>query len=110
MRFFGGLAGERPFAGELFPVAPFRAAASAWCTAWIIGALKVKSAPFTGVLTRSEAHSLDKAILVVGLPPIFFFIGIAYFVYRRRFAWRDDAKAETDSSADPTSGRDTASG
>jgi hypothetical protein len=100
MRFFRGLAEGKGYSDESAPIAPFRAAAWVSCTLWIIGALKNKSVPFTGVLTRSEAHSLDKAILVVGLPPIFFFIAIAWFVYRRRQTWRAEAAGKLPSDRD----------
>ncbi len=40
-------------------------------------------------LNKNAAHELDKAILVLGVPPVLFFVGIFTFIYRRRGAWRN---------------------
>jgi hypothetical protein len=100
MRFFRGFAREKDLPIGPAPAAPLGVAAWASCAVWLIGTLKKNSAWVSGGLTRSEAHSLDKAILVIGLPPIFFFIGIAYFVYRRRQVWRGEAEAKAASHSD----------
>lgn len=36
------------------------------------------------ILSPSAAHSLDKAILVIGIPPLMIFLGIFFYFYRRR--------------------------
>lgn len=36
------------------------------------------------ILSPSAAHSLDKAILVLGIPPLMMFLGIFLYFYRRR--------------------------
>jgi hypothetical protein len=38
------------------------------------------------MLNPSQAHSLDKAILVIGIPPLMMFLGIFFYFYRRRRA------------------------
>jgi hypothetical protein len=38
------------------------------------------------MLSPSAAHSLDKAILVLGIPPLTIFIGIFVYFYRRQRA------------------------
>ncbi len=38
------------------------------------------------MLSHSAAHSLDMAILVLGIPPLTIFIGIFLYFYRRRKA------------------------
>ena len=70
--------------------------------AWIIGSLTRNNVWSFGGLSKSAAHSLDKAILVIGLPPVFFFIAIFYYIYRRRAAWRGEKDAEATAS-DPDS-------
>jgi hypothetical protein len=54
-----------------------------------------------GGLTQRSAHALDMAILVVGLPPAFFFIGLFLYIRRRSSAWRSeqDASSDTDSGS-----------
>lgn len=36
------------------------------------------------ILNHKQAHSLDQAILVLGIPPLTIFIGILFYFYRRR--------------------------
>lgn len=40
-------------------------------------------------LNHHAARELDKAILVLGIPPVLFFVGIFGFIYRRRRAFRN---------------------
>lgn len=72
-------------------------------TAWVIGSLTHNNVWAFGGLSKSAAHSLDKAILVIGLPPVFFFIGIFYYIYRRRAAWRGEKEAGAASDIDSAS-------
>ena len=39
-------------------------------------------------LNKKGIHALDKAILVIGIPPVLLFIAIFVYIYRRRHAWR----------------------
>jgi len=41
------------------------------------------------MLNPSQAHSLNKAILVIGIPPLMLFIGILFYFYRRRASSRN---------------------
>ena len=41
----------------------------------------------SSVLTGSAGHALDKAILVLGLPPLTMFLGILFYLYRRSHTW-----------------------
>jgi hypothetical protein len=101
MRFFRGFAaGEKGFAGAL---ALPRTTAWLVLSACIIGSLTHNNVWAFGGLSKSAAHSLDKAILVIGLPPVFFFIGIFYYIYRRRGAWRGEKDARTASDLDSSS-------
>lgn len=36
------------------------------------------------LLSPHAAHSLDKAILVIGIPPLMIFAGIFFYFYRRQ--------------------------
>lgn len=84
---FGSIFGAGRFAAvaALLPALPAK-------PAWLAGAA-LKAGWVFGGLSRSAAHSLDKAILVIGLPPVFFFIAIFYYIYRRRGSWRGDHDA-----------------
>jgi hypothetical protein len=42
-------------------------------------------------LNKSGATALDKAIIVLWIPPALIFSGIFAYVYRRRGSWRDPA-------------------
>lgn len=48
-------------------------------------------------LNGGAARALDKAILVLFIPPALIFVGIFVFIYRRRKAWRQ----ETEDSGHP---------
>ncbi len=57
-------------------------------------------------LNKKGIHALDKAILVIGLPAVFLFIGIFVFLYRRRNACREAAAADPAPRNDRALGRD----
>lgn len=96
MRSFRGWAGEKGFASAL---------GSAWTAllAWIVGSVGQNNIWKFGPLTKGQAHSLDKAILVIGIPPVLFFIGIFYYIYRRRASWHGKKGAEAASDLDSAS-------
>jgi len=89
---------EKGFAAALALMLPLRTAVWVAFAAWIIGSLTRNNVWSFGGLSKSAAHSLDMAILVVGLPPVFFFIGIFYYIYRRRAAWHGEKDARAASS------------
>lgn len=40
-------------------------------------------------LNKSGASALDKAIIVLWIPPAVIFFGVFFLIYRRRNVWRD---------------------
>jgi len=41
----------------------------------------------SSALTGSAGHALDKAVLVLGIPPLTMFLGILFYLHRRGRAW-----------------------
>ena len=42
----------------------------------------------SSVLTGNAGHALDKAVLVLGLPPLTMFLSILFYLHRRSRSWR----------------------
>jgi len=42
----------------------------------------------SSALTGSAGHALDKALLVLGIPPLMMFLGILFYFHRRSRTWR----------------------
>ena len=56
-------------------------------SAWAQGCVMCYTS--ASALNHHAAHELDKAILVLGVPPVLFFTGIFTFIYRRSRTWRN---------------------
>jgi hypothetical protein len=94
---------ERGFAAAFAPTLPLRTAVWVAFVAWIVGTLTRNNVRSIGGISKSAAHSLDIAILAIGLPAIFSFIGIFYYIYRRRAVWRGEKEAGAASDIDSAS-------
>jgi hypothetical protein len=103
MRSIGKGTGEKGIAGAMAALGATAANLWAASVALFIGSLVKGNIWKYGPLNKAQAHSLDKAILVVGLPPVFFFIGLFYYIYRRRFSWREQKSAASSSDSDSAS-------
>jgi hypothetical protein len=114
MRFFRGLEGREGFAA--LPALLLPVSKTAWEHAWAAcygwaGLLISKSAWkwALGGLSKSGAHSLDNAILVIGLPPIFFFVALFFYVRSRSKSFRSEKEAVAASDLDSASPADSSS-
>lgn len=103
--------GRNGFAAALVLLLPLGKTAWLPCSAWAAAWMTKTAWVYTG-LNRHAAHSLDKAILVIGLPPVFFFVALFFYVRRRSRTWRgeNDKDAVASSDLNPTSSPPRASG
>jgi hypothetical protein len=101
MRFSRGLAAWKGLAAVPALLMPM--GKTAWehgwaaCYGWA-GLLVGKSAwdwAFGG-LSKSAAHSLNTAILVIGVPPVLFFVALFFYVRSRSKSWRGAKEAAGD--------------
>jgi hypothetical protein len=53
---------------------------------WALGCAECYTT--SSALSGGAAHALDKAILVLGIPPLLMFLSILLYLYRRGRAWR----------------------
>lgn len=58
-------------------------------SAWAQGCVMCYTS--ASALNGGAARSLDKAIIVLFIPPALIFLGIGVFIYRRRKSWHDKA-------------------
>ena len=92
MRFARRWAGKLGFAAGV-------AGALAFCPpAWAQGCVMCYTS--ASALNNNAAHELDKAIIVLFIPPVLMFLGIFAYIYKRRAAWRAQTAPETFSAFD----------
>lgn len=56
-------------------------------SAWAQGCVMCYTS--ASALNKSGASALDKAIIVLWIPPVMIFCGVFFYIYRRRNMWRD---------------------
>jgi hypothetical protein len=81
MRFGRGLAGKLGLGAVAAGVL------SLGQSAWAQGCVMCYTS--ASALNKSGASALDKAIIVLWIPPAMIFFGVFAYIYLRRTAWRD---------------------
>jgi hypothetical protein len=77
----------RRFAGKCGLAAVVAAVVSFGQSAWAQGCVMCYTS--ASALNKSGASALDKAIIVLWIPPALIFFGVFFLIYRRRNMWRD---------------------
>jgi hypothetical protein len=81
MRFWKGLGGKIGIGATVAGVLSLSQ------SAWAQGCVMCYTS--ASALNKSGATALDKAIVVLWIPPALIFFGVFAFIYRRRNTWRD---------------------
>ena len=87
MRFGRGLAGKLGLGAAVAGILSFSQ------SAWAQGCVMCYTS--ASALNKNGATALDKAIIVLWIPPALIFWGVFAYIYKRRSAWRDSTPEES---------------